>query len=343
MSKVLVTGNLGYIGNILTPELQKKNYEVIGYDIDFYKDTEIYPINKPNTQIIKDVRDVELEDLKEIDFIVHLAALSNDPLGELNPNLTEDINYKATIKLANLAKQAGIKRFIYASSQSMYGISNTDNELDEDNSDKNPVTSYARTKWEAECELKKLADDSFIVVCFRPSTVFGASPRLRTDIIFNNFVANVYTTKKIEIKSDGTPWRPVVHIKDVSNAFIAGIEAPANIVNTRSFNVGIENGNFSVRDLAEVAQSIFKDSSLVFTYEHTDSRTYKVCFNRILSELKDFYKPEWDLKKGADELTSIFDKTGFSKEDFSGEKTNRILKLKNLIEKNILDNNLRFI
>ena len=176
-------------------------------------------------------------------------ALSNDPLGELAPGLTEEINFGGTIRLAKLAKQKGIKRFVYSSSQSMYGISDTEEELEEDKSQKNAITAYARTKWEAECALKELHNDDFTVVCFRPSTVFGASPRLRSDIVFNNLVACAYTTGKIEIKSDGSPWRPVVHVKDVCAAYIAGIEAPTELVGGRSYNVGIQNGNFTVRDL----------------------------------------------------------------------------------------------
>ena len=185
--------------------------------------------------------------------MIHLAGLSNDPLGDFNERLTEEINRDAAIRLAALAKQAGVKRFIYASSQSMYGIASTDTELDEDDSEKLPLTAYARTKWEAECKIKEMADDDFTVVCMRPSTVFGASPRLRCDVVYNNLVACAYTTGRIEIKTDGTPWRPVIHVKDVSNAFVAALECAAALVNRRSYNVGIPNGNYTVRQLAEAA------------------------------------------------------------------------------------------
>ena len=195
-----------------------------------------------------------MDDFTGIDAVIHLAALSNDPLGELDPRLTEEINFKGTLRVAELAKQAKVKRFVYASSQSMYGVADTSHELAEDEAGPYGVTAYARTKWDAELALKKMSSPNFAVVCFRPSTVFGASPRLRCDIVFNNLVACAYTTGKIEIKTDGTPWRPVVHIKDVSNAFIAGLEAPLELVMGESFNVGIPNGNYTVRDLAEAAQ-----------------------------------------------------------------------------------------
>jgi len=329
--KILLTGNNGYIGSILSKLLLEKGYEVVGLDTNYYSETK---------QINKDIRKVSRDDLKNIDAIIHLAALSNDPLGEFDPKLTEEINYQATIKLAKMAKEAGVKRFVYSSSQSMYGISETDEELDED-SPKNPLTAYARTKWNAECELKKLGSDDFTVVCFRPSTVFGPSPNFRSDIVFNNLVACAYTTGKIEIKSDGTPWRPVVHIKDVCKAFIAGLEAPKELIVNQSFNVGIENGNYTIKELAQAAQKVVPSSSLVFAGKHgSDSRTYKVSFNKILSVLKDYYKPEWDLIKGGGELVKFFNKINFTEEMFRGRKSNRLAQLKYLLENQKLDNNL---
>lgn len=341
--KVLVTGNEGYIGSVLTESLLNKQYEVVGYDTGLYNDCFLYDYNPPIKQIRKDVREVTMEDLESIDAIIYLAALSNDPLGELNPNLTLEINLNATINFAKLAKKAKIKRFVYASSQSMYGISNTDSELEEDNSEKNPLTAYAKTKWDAEVELKKLADDDFVVACYRPSTVFGASPKLRTDIVFNNLVTCAYTTGKIEIKSDGTPWRPVIHVKDVASAFISGLEAPAGLVQRQGFNVGFENGNFTVRELAETAQSLVPGSTLTFTNEHgSDSRTYRVSFNKILSVLKDYYKPEWDLVRGGKDLIDLLKKVDFREDDFRGRKTVRLKNLKHLIDNRLIDSNLKW-
>lgn len=339
--KILVTGNQGYIGSVLTDILIQRGYEIVGFDTNYYQGLCPLPQTAEKIkQITKDIRKVSKKDLKGIDYIIHLAALSNDPVGQLNPLLTKNINYTATIKLAKLAKESGVKRFVYSSSQSMYGISKTDQELDENNS-KNPITEYAKTKWQAECGLRKLSSDDFTVICFRPSTVFGASPKLRCDIVFNNLVACAYTTGKIEIKSDGTPWRPVVHIKDVCSAYIAGLEAPENLVANESFNVGIKNGNYTVRDLAEAAQNVVPGSALSFTGEHgNDSRTYKVSFKKILSVLKDYYKPEWDLIKGGKELVVFFNKINFSEEDFRGRKCIRLSQLKYLKEKGKLDDNL---
>jgi len=338
---ILLTGNKGYIGTVLCDILIKKSYKVIGYDIDYYSDCYLDDFTKPTRQIIKDTRDIGIEDLDGIDVIIHLAALSNDPLGELHPDLTKEINYDATIKIAKLAKKVGVKRFVYASSQSMYGVSNTTDELDEDNSEKNPVTTYARTKWEAEKELKKISTDDFLVVCFRPSTVFGESPKLRCDIVYNNFVANAFTTGKIVIKSDGTPWRPVVHVKDVCKAFIAGIEAPKELVANQSYNVGISNGNYTVRELAEAAQRVVLGSTLTFTNEHNDSRTYKVSFKKILSELKDYFKPEYDLIRGGSELIEFFNKINFNSDVFNGRKVNRLRQLQYLIKKGEINKDLR--
>lgn len=340
---VLVTGNKGYIGVVLTEMLLAAGYQVTGYDTGYYDGSEVCSFVQPKKQIKKDIREINIKDLEGIDAVIHLAALSNDPLGELDPFLTEDINLRGTLKLANCAKKAGVKRFIYASSQSMYGISCLDEELSEDNSVKNPLTTYARTKWEAECELKKINSDNFIVVCFRPSTVFGVSPKLRCDIVFNNLVACAYTTGRIEIKSDGTPWRPVIHVRDVSKAFIAGLEAPAQLISGQSFNVGIKNGNFTVRDLAEVAQKAVPGSTLVFTGEHGhDSRTYKISFKKILNLLSEYFNPEWDLTKGAEELVQFFKKYNFNEEQFRGRTCNRLKQINYLINERKLNKNLQW-
>lgn len=342
---ILVTGNQGYIGTILTDELINKGYSIIGLDTNFYEG--IAPPLKSSRkikQLKKDIRHISPDDLKNVDAVIHLAALSNDPVCEFDPKLTSEINLEASIKLATLAKEARVKRFVYASSQSMYGISETDDELEEDSSKKKPVTAYGKTKWDSEVEIKKLSTNNFTVVCFRPSTVFGASPKLRCDIVFNNLVACAYTTGKIEIKSDGTPWRPIVHIRDVCSAFIAGIEAPVKLVANESFNVGIPNGNFTVRDLAEAAQRTVPKSSLTFTGEHgRDSRTYKVSFKKILTVLKDYFKPEWNLDKGGKELVEFFKEINFTKEMFMGRKCNRLAQLKYLVDNGKIDNNFYWL
>jgi nucleoside-diphosphate-sugar epimerase len=342
--KILVTGNLGYIGSVLTDILLEKNLDFIGYDIGFFKKCNLFRTKDNFKQIIKDLRDVETKDLSKSDYVVHLGALSNDPLGEFDSKITNEINYRATMKLANIAKNSGVKRFVYISSQSMYGISNTENELDEYNSNKNPITEYAKTKWKSEMELNKLNSKNFTVVTFRPSTVYGVSPRLRCDIVFNNLVASAYTTKKIEVKSDGSPWRPVVHVRDVCLAILAGLQAPTELVAGKTFNIGIANGNYTIKDLAEVVQKVIPNSKIVFTEEHLrDSRTYKVSFKKILTELKDYYKPEWNLEKGALELLNFFKEIKFNESQFRGIYTNRLSCLSNLILNKTINNQLRFI
>jgi nucleoside-diphosphate-sugar epimerase len=342
--KILVTGNQGYIGSVLMPYLQSYGHKVIGFDTGYFKDCLIEKVSENYSQISKDIRDVDIGDLEGIDVVIHLAGLSNDPLGEILPGLTEEVNFESSIKLARLARRAGVSRFIYASSQSMYGISNTDLYLDEDTSTKNPVTAYARTKWQAELSLNDLRTSSFLVCSFRPSTVFGVSPRIRCDIVFNNLVACAYTTKCIEIKSDGTPWRPVVHVQDVCAAFLAGINAPSELLNGRSFNVGIPDGNYTIRQLAEAAQRAVPGSKLIFTGEDgNDSRTYRVSFNRILTELKDYFSPSWNLDSGGKELVNFFQKVKFSEDDFRGWKTIRLIQLNRMRSAGQLDKNFRMI
>jgi nucleoside-diphosphate-sugar epimerase len=340
--RIMVTGDQGYIGAVLVPMLMDKGYEVIGYDAGFFTENLLQPVEENYQKIKKDIRDIEKKDLNGVDVIIHLAGLSNDPLGAFLPKLTEDINYTATMRLAELAKESGVSRFVYASSQSMYGISDTSDELDEDDSDKNPITAYAIAKWNAEQKLHAMSTDEFVVTSFRPSTVFGASPRLRCDIVFNNLVACAYTTGRIEIMSDGTPWRPIVHIRDVCSAFIAGVEAPAALVSGRAFNVGVPNGNFTVRDIAEAAQRAVPGCELIFTGEHADSRTYKVSFSRILNELKEYYKPEWDLDMGGKELIEFFDEVDFNENQFRGRDTIRIEQLKHQVNNNIVGSDFRY-
>jgi nucleoside-diphosphate-sugar epimerase len=340
---VLVTGDQGYIGTVLTETLLARGYDVVGLDNGYFAECLLHPVEASYRHINRDIRNFQPEGLAGVDAVVHLAALSNDPLGEMAPALTDDINRDATIRLAKLAKQAGVARFVYASSQSMYGVSQTDSELDEDDSEKNAVTAYARTKWEAELALKELGAPGFTVVCMRPSTAFGASPRLRCDIVFNNLVACDYTPGRIENKRDGTPWRPVVHVRDICAAFIAGLETPAELVANRSYNVGIPNGNFSVRDLAEAAGRAVPGCTVVYTGEHgSDARTYRVSFARILSELSDWYKPEWDLERGGAELVALFKSVNLSEADFRGRKTIRLAQLKHLAAQGDIDDALRW-
>lgn len=341
---VFVTGNKGYIGSVLTELLLGRGYTVVGYDTGYYDRNELSELPKPTRQIDKDIRDVSEEDLQGVDAVMHLAALSNDPLGELRAILTEEINFRATVRLAQLAKGAGVRRFIFSSSASIYGIADTAVELDEDQGKKNPVTAYARSKWDAECALKQLGSDNFAVVCLRSATAFGGSPSMRCDLVLNNFVAAAYTSGRIEIKSDGTPWRPMVHVRDMAGAFVAALEAPHELIAAESFNVGTPNGNFTVLDLAQAAQGAVPGSSIVFTGEHgPDSRTYRVNFSKILTVLRDYYRPAWDIDRGARELVELFKKVNFREEHFRGRTCNRLLLIKFLREDGRLDNNLRWV
>ena len=341
--KILITGDRGYIGSVMVPKAINEGYEVVGFDTGYFEENLLSDPYRDYKRITCDIRDVKRSHFKDIDSVVHLAGLSNDPLGELTPHITHDINHIATIEFAKIAKSAGVSRFIYASSQSMYGVSDSDNELDEDNSSKNPVTAYAAAKWSAEQELNELIDDDFMVVSFRPSTVFGVSPRLRTDIVFNNLVACAFTTGLIEIKSDGTPWRPIVHVQDVCDAFLSGLKAPRSLICGRAYNVGVLGGNYTVREIAEAAAEACPGAELIFTGEHTDPRTYKVCFDRINTELADYFKPKWDLRMGGEELMDYFKKINFTSEMFKGRETIRLKQINHLIKSNLIDENLKFL
>tara|TARA_Y100001970_G_scaffold130723_1_gene161158 strand:- start:17265 stop:18296 length:1032 start_codon:yes stop_codon:yes gene_type:complete len=342
--KVLITGDKGYIGSILTKYLSKYSYTIIGYDTGFFESCNLSETFDEYTSIKKDIRDFESADLHNVDAIIHLAALSNDPLGELKSGITEEINRDAAIRVAEIAKMNNVKRFVYMSSQSMYGISDTSNELDEYTSEKNPLTAYAKTKWEAEQSINKLADNNFTVISLRPSTVFGVSPRIRTDIVFNNLIASAFTTKKIVIKSDGTPFRPIIHILDVCNAVKAVLEAPKTLINKRAYNIGIKNGNYTVKMLAETVKKNINGSTLVFSGEHgNDSRTYKVSFKRIFTELSDMYEPEWDLSRGANELINFFNQIKLKKEDLNGHKTNRLNMLNKITKEGKINEKFRWL
>ena len=339
---VLVTGNLGYIGSVLTPVLARRGYRVRGLDSGLFRDCLLKPVLGPLEQTVKDIRDIEADDLTGVESIIHLAGLSNDPLGELDESLTEAINVEGTIRLGELAKAAGVSRLVYASSQSMYGIADESSALEEDSSEKRPITAYARTKWEAERALMELRTPGFEVSALRPSTVYGASPRLRCDIVFNNFVACAFTTGSIEIRSDGTPRRPAIHIRDLCEAFIAGLEADESLVDGRSFNVGAPKGNYTVQELATAAQTVVPGSQLVFTGEHgADSRTYTVSFDRILNELSDYYRPVWDLEMGGRELLGLFREVDFRRSDFQGGICNRLVRIGELVKSGAIDDSLR--
>tara|TARA_B100001121_G_C18666123_1_gene611408 strand:- start:354 stop:1385 length:1032 start_codon:yes stop_codon:yes gene_type:complete len=341
--KILVTGNLGYIGSVLVEKLINNGNLITGLDCGFYKDCDLYEYVKPQKQIIKDIRLVEKSDLNEIEAIIHLAALSNDPLGELIPGITSEINYTSTIKFAKMAKKEGVKKFIYISSQSMYGISKTSEPLDEDNSQKKPITEYAKTKWSAEIKLRELIDKKFIITFLRPATVFGASPRLRSDIVFNNLLGCAFTSGQIDIKSDGSPIRPVVHVQDLCGYIMAVLKAPENLINGKSYNVGLMNGNFTVKDMVDKVKELLPNSKINYLPNSSkDERTYRVSFDRINKELSSYYSPKWDLNNGGIELINLYRKINFNHDLFFGSMTNRIKKINELLKEKKLNNKLFF-
>jgi len=338
--KVLVTGNLGYIGSRLTNILLERGYTVRGLDTEYYRGGELIPLGFDIQQIRKDIRDVDISDVKGMDAVIHLAALSNDPLGQFNPELTYDINYRASIRLAELAKKAGINRFVVASSCSLYGIKG-DEEINEE-APMEPVTAYAKSKVRVEKDLRKMADSSFSPVFMRPSTVYGVAPRLRVDIVLNNLVGWAFTTGKIKILSDGSPWRPAVHVEDISKAFIAALEAPQDIVHAEAFNVGQNKENYQIKDMAEAVKKVIPDCEIEFTGEHgSDSRTYIVNFDKIKERLK--FNPTWDIHKGAKELADAFKEHGLTEKEFTGNKFIRINRLKQLLNDKRINNELRWI
>jgi len=342
--RVLVTGNLGYIGTVLAQRLIRMGHQVQGLDIGYFADCTVgdRPADPPTLNV--DIRDVESKHLDGIDAVIHLAGLSNDPLGALNESLTDEINRDGALRLLDVARNAGVGRFVYASSQSMYGVAATDDELDEDDSAKNPVTAYARTKWEAEIVIREASNASFTTVAFRPSTVFGLSPRPRCDIVFNNFVARALTSGEVLILSDGTPWRPVIHVQDVCSAFEAGLFADPELVSGRAFNVGIKNGNYTVRDLADAAARSVPGARVVTAESpSTDERTYRVSFARILSELTPLYSPAWDLDTGGKELVDGFTGAGLTAEQAFGPTCIRLERLRELQEQGRLDGDLRVV
>jgi nucleoside-diphosphate-sugar epimerase len=339
--KVLVSGHLGYIGTVMAPMIAKAGHEVVGLDIDLYERCTFGPRFTTFPGIKKDIRDVEVADLRGIDAVVHLAALSNDPLGNFNPELTYDINHLGTIHLAKTAKAAGVKRFIFSSSCSNYGASAGDKLLDE-SSEFNPVTPYGISKVRSEKDLSQLADDKFCPVLMRSATAYGVSPRLRFDIVLNNLTAWAVASGKILIKSDGTPWRPIVHIEDISRAFISALNAPRELVFNQAFNVGRSEENYRIKEIAEIVRVTVPNCEVAYAPDGgPDTRCYRVDCSKIARTLKEF-KPQWDARKGAKQLYEAFVANGVKLEDFEGPRYKRIDHIKQLIADGLLDSSLRW-
>ena len=336
--KILVTGTEGYLGSLLAPVLTERGHNVTGVDTGYYKAGYLYNArgNVPRT-LAKDVRHVTLDDLRGHEAVVHMAELSNDPLGELDPDITYEINHKGTLHLATTAKAAGVKRFIYMSSCSVYGVA-TNGEVTEETRP-NPQTAYAICKTLCERDLKRLADKNLTVCYFRNATAFGASPRQRFDLVLNNLCGLAWTTKEIKMSSDGTPWRPLAHGLDIAKAIACALDAPREAIHNEVFNVGSNSHNYRVREIAEKVGEVFPDCKITFGSQGADTRSYRVNFDKIRKHLPGF-ECEWDADKGVRQFYELFKQIDFTKEQFEHRAFTRLMQLNYLIRTNQLDQRL---
>jgi nucleoside-diphosphate-sugar epimerase len=338
--KILVTGHKGYIGTVMVPMLMNEGFDVVGLDTDLYRFCTYgeMPVKVPS--INKDVRDVTAADVKGFDGIVHLAALSNDPLGNINPDLTYDINYHASVRIAEAAKKAGVRRFVFASSCSMYGKAGE--EVLDETAEFNPVTAYAKSKVYVERDVAQMADDNFSPSFMRNATAYGVSPRIRFDLVINNLVAWAMTTGRILMKSDGTPWRPLVHIEDITQAVICALRAPRETAHNLAVNVGNNNENYQMRDLAQFVKETVPNCEIDYADDAgPDTRSYRVSFDKIHRVFPHF-KTKWTAKQGVEQCFESYTRHGLNKDDYEGIKYKRIAHIKNLISEGKLDKNLRW-
>lgn len=328
MMRILVTGNEGYLGSLLAPELMKRGFEVIGLDTGFYADTMLFHTshNAPRT-LNCDLRRIEPGHLEGVDAVVHMAELSNDPIGQLAPEITYEINHQGSVHLAEMARRAGVKRFVYMSSCSVYGVSEADHVNEE--SPVNPQTAYAVCKTLVERDLKKLADGQFSPTFMRNATAYGASPRMRFDIVLNNLSGLAWTTREIKMTSDGTPWRPLVHGLDICQAIIEALNAPREAVHNEVFNVGDTNQNYRVREIAEIVAKTFPGCDLSFGPPSADNRSYRVSFEKIRKHLPSF-QCAWDARRGAKQLHDLFQRIDMKPEDFQYRAFTRLKQLEHL-------------
>lgn len=343
MSRVLITGSQGYVGTRLCEILHEYGeFELKGIDSGFYADTRLDTLSDNYQTMKKDIRDLNLEDLCDIDIVVHLAAMSNDPLGEFDTDLTNEINNLATVRLAKLAKSNGCKKFIFLSTQSVYGISKLEGAVTEEGQ-VNPQTEYARSKLQAEISLRELNSSSFQVFILRPATVFGYSPRFRSDIVFNNLLAAAFFTEKIEILSDGSPWRPVLFIDDLVRVILHMINEDVTQLAGVPINVGLPDVNLQVRDIALAAQDCCPKAKISFSSQGSrDERTYQVDFTRLKNSVPEKVLPSVTLQIGGKSMLSKWVALQLTQKEFFGGRTVRLEKLKKLRTEGLIDSTLRF-
>ena len=339
--KVLVTGTEGYLGSLLPPLLMEKGHEVLGVDTGYYKVGWLYNGTTVTAKTLnKDIRHITTEDLAGVDAIVHMAELSNDPTGQLSPTITYDINHKGSVRLANIAKAAGIRRFVYMSSCSVYGVA-TEGDVTE-SSPVNPQTAYAECKIFVKRDLQLMADENFSPTFMRNATAFGASPRMRFDIVLNNLSGLAWTTKEIKMISDGTPWRPLVHALDICKAIYCALEAPRDIIHNQIFNVGDTANNYRVKEIAEIIAKTFTGCQLTFGENGSDNRSYRVDFAKINKNLPGF-KCDWNAERGAEQLFNLFQQIDLTSEDFSSRGFTRLKQLEYLIRTQQIDRDFFWI
>jgi nucleoside-diphosphate-sugar epimerase len=338
--RVLVTGHKGFIGAVMVPLLLEAGVDVVGMDTDFYADCTFAGPLADVPEVIRDIRDAEAADVEGFDAVLHLAALSNDPLGDFDPDLTYDINHRATIHLARLARQAGVARFLFSSSCSNYGAAG--NDLLTESAAFNPVTPYGISKVRAEQELLELATPEFSPVLLRSATAYGVSPRLRCDIVLNNLTAWAVATGKVLIKSDGTPWRPIVHVEDIGRAFLAALRAPREVVHGQAFNVARPDGNYRIRELAEIVHETVRGCEVEFAEGASpDTRNYRVDSSKIMGTLPGF-APQWTARDGARQLYEAFASRGITLDEIEGWRFRRIGQIKKLMDAAELGPDLRW-